>query len=108
MFSFQDAKKPGIDSFAKRTNMARIPLLQEEDPANPIAAREALRDVGEGRGIVLNVYRALANNPAALRAIHALSMATRTFPNGKGDGSLTPAQSELAYTAATVANRCFY
>lgn len=88
--------------------MARLPLINEDDPASPAAARVALRDVGAGRGIVLNVYRALANNPAALRAIHALSMATRTFPNGNGDGSLTPAQSELAYTAATVANRCFY
>lgn len=88
--------------------MARIPLVDEHDPTAPTDAREALLEVGAGRGLVLNVYRALANNPAALRAVHALSMATRTFPTGAGTGSLSPAQSELAYTAATVANRCFY
>lgn len=88
--------------------MARIAALDENDPATPVAAREALTVVASGRGRLLNVYRALAHNPAALEAVHALSMATRSFSNGMGAGSLTPAQSELAYTAATVANRCFY
>ena len=43
--------------------MARIPILDENDHATPLPARQALQTAGQARGRVLNVYRALANRP---------------------------------------------
>ena len=81
--------------------MTRIPLLNEEDPATPVEARELLQAI-EATGRLRNIHRAMANHPAALRAFFALGAATY-----RGD-SLTRADAELAYTAATVANGCYY
>lgn len=82
--------------------MARIPLWHEDDPATPPATRELLRRVGGKRGRILNIYRAMANHPELLeRFVDLLKPAylSRDLP---------PAQRELAYLAATVANQCFY
>ena len=46
--------------------MARIPILDENDPTIPEAARAALAVAGQSRGRILNVHRALANRPEAL------------------------------------------
>ena len=83
--------------------MARIPLLQEEDPATPPEARAALAAARGARGRLVNLYRALANHPAALRGFTALGSAVY----GR-DSSLTRKQAELAYTTATVVNNCYY
>jgi len=83
--------------------MARIPLLNEDDPTTPPEARELLKAMSGSRGRVVNLYRALANHPAALRAFTALGGTVY----GRGS-SLTRKQAELAYTTATVVNSCYY
>lgn len=88
--------------------MARIPLLSEKDPSNGPDLRATFEHVAGTRGSVANIHRAMANHPDALKAFHDFSLTFRVLPGGVGSGSLTPAQTELAYTAATVANNCFY
>ena len=83
--------------------MARIPLLREDDPTIPVEARELLQATAGTRGRLVNLYRALANYPAALRGFTALGAAVY----GR-DSSLTRKQAELAYTTATVVNNCYY
>lgn len=82
--------------------MARIPLIQTDDPVTPPEATAFLRDHDRGRVGVLNIHRAFANHPKAGRAFFDFFRAVRA------EGNLTSAQAELAYTAATVANNCFY
>lgn len=81
--------------------MPRIPLMHEKDPDTPPEAREVLEEIEEKRGFVLNVYRALANHPQLAR--HLVGF----YATARG-GSLTPAECELAYTSASVANSCHY
>ena len=83
--------------------MARVPLLNEDDPTTPPTARELLLKVGSGRGRVVNLYRALAHHPSALQAFTALG----SVVYGR-ESSLTRKQAELAYTTATVVNNCYY
>jgi hypothetical protein len=52
--------------------MARIPLLDESDPALPEDSREFLVQAARARGRMLNLYRALANRPQAGRALSEL------------------------------------
>ena len=49
--------------------MARIPIIDENDPAIPAKTREALQNAGKARGRLINVYRAMANRPEALAAL---------------------------------------
>ncbi|GAC1430361.1 MAG: hypothetical protein NVSMB5_24630 [Candidatus Velthaea sp.] len=88
--------------------MARIPLQSEHDPNLDPALRATFEHIAGARGAVANIHRAMGNSPEALETFHAFSLAFRSLPGGVGSGSLTPAQTELAYTAATVANNCFY
>ena len=83
--------------------MARIPLLDENDPRTPTEVRELLQATKGSRGRLVNLYRALAHHPAALRGFTALGAAVY----GR-DSSLTRKQAELAYTTATVVNNCYY
>lgn len=83
--------------------MARIPILDEHDPAAPLASREALAIAGEARGRVLNVYRALANRPSALVALTQLIDTVY-----RRNSTLEPRHGELAYLTATAVNDCFY
>ncbi len=53
-------------------------------------------------GEVFNVLRLLANHPQQARALIDFVKAIR-YRN-----TLTPALTELAYTTASVANRCHY
>jgi alkylhydroperoxidase family enzyme len=83
-------------------------LVDVEDPnLDPVVRRrfsEQLRIV-EGTGLapkVHNVTRALAQHPAALEALFALSQV------GYSSGSLPPIERELAYLTTSVANDCFY
>jgi len=55
----------------------------------------------------LNVFRALANEPQALDGFHGLVMSIYNTGTGAGHSTLSPKETELAYTAATVANNCF-
>jgi len=83
--------------------MARIPILDENDPAIPEAARVALAVAGQSRGRILNVYRALANRPEALLALTQLIQTVY-----RTNSTLEPRHGELAYLTATAVNDCFY
>lgn len=83
--------------------MARIPLISEHDQAVPEEARDALDAARRGRGRLINLYRALANRPDALRAFSGL--ATTVYRSGS---TLKPIHAELAYLTATAVNDCFY
>ena len=83
--------------------MARIPLIDETDPDIDPTLHAALREAGASRGWVVNVFRALANRPAALKTV---SKMLRTVY--RQDSTLEPKHGELAYLAATTANNCFY
>lgn len=84
--------------------MARIPLVDRNDPdVDPKAAGALLASTrSRNRAIDPNVYRAMANHPDALRQFVAFGSAVY-FEN-----SMTPAQRELAYLGASVANDCHY
>lgn len=84
--------------------MARLPLVDPEDPTTDPAAAEILKLVSgaRGSGVAPNVYRAVANHPEALRKMVEFGTVVY-FAN-----SLTPAQRELAYLGASVANDCHY
>lgn len=83
--------------------MARIPILDENDPATPPDAREALLAAGAARGRLINVYRAMANRPEALAALTPLL--TTVY---RKESTLEPHHGELAYLTATTVNDCFY
>ena len=85
--------------------MARIPFVNHRDPdADPLArallqaAEDAQPEVG-----LLNVHRALANHPEALRKF--MEFASVVY----FDNSLPDARTrELPYLVSAVANNCFY
>lgn len=83
--------------------MARIPILDENDPDIAAEAREALQEAGAARGRLVNVYRALANRPEALKAMSGLLQTAY-----RKDSTLKPQHGELAYLTATTVNNCFY
>lgn len=83
--------------------MARIPLIDEHDPALASETRDILLKAGVRRGRLLNVHRALANRPEALVALSALLQTVY-----RDSSSLDPLESELAYLTASAINDCFY
>ena len=83
--------------------MARIPLLQENDPELSEESRAFLAQSAKARGQMLNLYRALANSPEAGRAFS--EMVRTVYRSGS---SLPPKDAELAYLTATVVNDCYY
>jgi alkylhydroperoxidase family enzyme len=83
--------------------MARLPLVDPDDPNTDPAAREALVALRGRRGTVdPNVYRAIANHPEALRTMSEFGAVVYSR------NSLPRAQRELAYLAASVTNDCHY
>lgn len=83
--------------------MARIPFIDENDPATPPEARERLLEAKRARGKLINIYRAMANRPAVLAAFTAF--AGTVYRSGS---TLAPQHAELAYLTATAVNDCFY
>ncbi len=83
--------------------MARIPLLDPDDPDTPAEARDFLRAAGAERGRVLNLHRAMAHHPQAGHAFMGLIRAAY-----RRNSNVDPVHAELAYLTATVANRCHY
>jgi alkylhydroperoxidase family enzyme len=83
--------------------MARIPIVDENDPVLAEAARLALENAGLARGRVLNVHRALANRPEALNAFTDFIQTVY-----RGNSTLDRKHGELAYITATAVNNCFY
>jgi alkylhydroperoxidase family enzyme len=88
--------------------MARIPLDHESDPSTDPRIIAALESISAAGFPTLNVFRALVNKPDALAGFMSLVGAIYNFGNGTGTSTLTPKETELAYTAATVANNCAY
>ena len=89
--------------------MGRLPLIDPDDPDADPKARELLGLVRAGLArseslpwTDINVYRAMANHPDAFEAL--LTFGARAYQAN----SLTPAQRELAYLGASVANDCHY
>ncbi len=83
--------------------MARIPILHEDDPSLPDDARTFLARAGQSRGRLINIYRAMANRPAAGQAFS--DMIRTVYRSGS---SLPRKEAELAYLTATVVNNCYY
>jgi alkylhydroperoxidase family enzyme len=80
--------------------MARLPLVDPDDPNLDPAVRDRLRrSYGTGKRVP-NVLRAMANHPLALQVGAGVSY--------RPESRLTPAQRELAYLTASVVNRCHY
>lgn len=83
--------------------MARIPILDENDPATPADARAYLDQAAATRGRLINIYRAMANRPEAGAAFSRLASTVY-----RGATTLAPTHAELAYLTATVVNDCHY
>jgi hypothetical protein len=83
--------------------MARIPILDENDPATSADAKAYLAEATAARGVLVNFYRALANRPEVGRAVGALADVVYRRKN-----TLLPRHGELAYLTATVTNNCYY
>jgi alkylhydroperoxidase family enzyme len=83
--------------------MARIPIIDENDPKLDPATCAALTEAGQSRGRLINVYRALANRPEALTAMSQLLQTVY-----RKNSTLAPQHGELAYMTATSVNDCFY
>jgi alkylhydroperoxidase family enzyme len=84
--------------------VARIPLVDSNDPGADPLARQVLKAVAEARGrsVDPNVYRAIGNHPRALQKMVEFGTVVY-FQN-----SLTPAERELSYLTASVTNDCHY
>ena len=83
--------------------MARIPILQEDDPNLTADQKACLDEAKQSRGKLLNIYRAMANRPEAARAFSGL---VQTVYRSKS--TLQPRHGELAYLTATAVNDCYY
>ena len=83
--------------------MARIPILHEDDPTTLDDSKTYLQEARQARGRLVNIYRAMANRPAAGRAFSALANTVY-----RGATTLEPKHGELAYLTATVVNNCYY
>ena len=89
--------------------MARLPLVDPDDPDADPTARALLGAVRAGLSRTdalpwtdINVYSSMANHPEAFGAL--LQFGAVVYQAN----SLTPAQRELAYLGASVANDCHY
>lgn len=82
--------------------MATVPLLSDEEaPAESRAVFEAIR-AARGTDYVNNFWRALAHDPALLRATWEQLSAVM------GPGALDPLVKEMVYLAVSTANGCSY
>jgi alkylhydroperoxidase family enzyme len=83
--------------------MARIPLLDENDPTLAPETRAGLEEARLARGRLLNLHRALAHRPEASKAV--MTLVQTVYRQGS---TLQPRHGELAYMTATAVNDCFY
>jgi len=83
--------------------MARVPLLEQDDPSIPPDAKQFLQEAGQAGGRLYNIFRAMANRPAAGRSF--LNFAETVYFGGS---TVDSEHGEFAYLTATVVNNCFY
>ena len=100
-------RAPGLVSRGARlylVAMSRLPLVDPDSSGTDPLAAQVLRQVTglRGRAVPANVYRAVANHPAALQRM--VEFGTVVYFNN----SMTPAQRELAYLTASLTNDCHY
>jgi hypothetical protein len=81
--------------------MARIPLLNEDDPDTPEDARALLEGMAQQYGWVPNIFRVMANHPELASRFSALARVSWGH-------SLTQKETELVYTTSTMVNACHY
>jgi alkylhydroperoxidase family enzyme len=82
--------------------MTRIPLVDPDDPNLDGATRGLLQGARAAAGRDYNIYRAIANHPQVLEGFAHFGASAYFL------SSLPPAQRELAYLSASVANDCHY
>jgi alkylhydroperoxidase family enzyme len=84
--------------------MARLPLVDPDDPDLPPDVRDIVDRFGGADGFagLPNVMRAVANHAGGARIVAKAGAVLY------GSGTLTPAQRELAYLTASVTNSCHY
>ena len=89
--------------------MARLPIVDPDDPNTDPTAKALLGAIRGGLSSTdalpwtdINVYSSMANHPEALGAL--LQFGNVVYQRN----GLTPAQRELAYLGASVANDCHY
>ena len=82
--------------------MARIPLVDPDDPGADPKARSLLLRLRQRTGRDINVLRALANHPDLMETF--LHLGAQPPPRAH----IRPDQRELAYLTASVANDCHY
>jgi hypothetical protein len=80
--------------------VARLPLVNPDDPNLDPAVRTLLAELGRQPYGAANVIRAMANHPGLMRN-------SAQFVYGP-DAHITPDQRELAYLTASVVNSCHY
>lgn len=83
--------------------MARIPILDENDPTLSMETKASLELAVKSRGKLINIYRAMANRPEALVAFNGLAQTVY-----RSNTTLAPKHAELAYLTATAVNNCYY
>ena len=85
--------------------MARIPLIDPDDPDADPLAYELLRGIAQAQpdSGALNVQRALANHPVVMQKLFEL-VDVAYFNNSLPD----PKLRELPYLTSAIANNCFY
>ncbi len=82
--------------------MARVPLINADDPGVDPKAAELLRSF-EGTDLaVLNIQRAMVNHPDLMEAFFKLVSVAYVGDN------LTSKQAELPYLTSTLTMECFY
>ncbi len=89
--------------------MARLPLVDPDDPGADPKAAGLLRAIRAGMAAQpdlpwqdIHVYRAMANHPDAFAGILGFLQASYRGP------TLSAAHDELAYLGASVTNDCHY
>ena len=89
--------------------MARLPIVDPDDPNTDPTAKALLGAIRSGLSrseslpwTDINVYSTMANHPEALGAL--LQFGNVVYQRN----GLSPAQRELAYLGASVANDCHY
>jgi len=85
--------------------MARIPLIDVDDPSTDPKAANLLRVATGALDMELNVWKAMANHPEIMEA--TLTLLNVAYFN-TGPGGLTLRQAELAYTTSSFTNECHY
>ena len=85
--------------------MARIPLIDPDDPDADPLAYELLQGIAQAQpeSGALNVQRALANHPVVMQKLFEL-IDVAYFNNSLPD----PKLRELPYLTSAIANNCFY